>query len=98
MQFIVIGRDGTDEGALDRRMKVREDHLKMAAQMKDAGRWLYAVAILNEKDHMTGSVIVCDFEDEAALKSLWLDKEPYVLGKVWEQIEISRAAVPPHFQ
>ncbi len=97
MQFIVSGYDGTDEGALDRRMAAREAHLAMAKLMAQEGKWRYAAAYLNDEGKMTGSMIVCEFDSMQALKSEWLDKEPYVLGKVWEKIEITRAQVPPLF-
>ncbi len=97
MQFIVSGYDGQDEGALDRRMAAREDHLAIAKQMVENNKWLYAAAILNEEDKMTGSLIICEFASKQAMQSEWLDKEPYVLGKVWEKIEITRAQVPPLF-
>ncbi len=93
MQFIVTGTDGTDAGALDRRMAVRQAHLETAKKMKESGKWLYAAAILDDQGDMCGSMIVCDFESEQALKSQWLDSEPYVTGKVWETVEIKRAAV-----
>ncbi|MCG8618607.1 MAG: YciI family protein [Desulfobacterales bacterium] len=95
MQFIVIGRDGTDENALDRRMAAREAHLATAKEMHDTGRWLYAAAILNDAGKMAGSVIVCDFESEDALRSEWLDNEAYVKGNVWETVEVTQAAVAP---
>ncbi len=95
MQFIVIGRDGTDENALDRRMAAREAHLETAKNMHESGRWLYAAAILNDEGKMAGSMIVCDFESEEALREQWLDNEAYVKGNVWESIEIKRAAVAP---
>lgn len=95
MQFIVIGRDGTDNGALDRRMGAREAHLAMAREMHGAGKWLYAAAMLNEKEQMCGSMIVCEFESRQALEKEWLDREPYIREKVWERIEISRAATAP---
>ena len=44
---------------------------------------------------MTGSMIVGEFESRQALDQKWLDKEPYVLGKVWEKIEITGAKVAP---
>lgn len=95
MQFIVIGRDGTDSKALDRRMAAREAHLATARQMHETGRWLYAAALLNDEGNMTGSVIVCDFESEEALRREWLDTEAYVTGNVWESVEVTRAAVAP---
>jgi len=95
MQFIVTGYDGTDDKALDRRMAAREAHLAMAGNLYKKGRWLYAAAILDETGKMKGSMIVCDFESKAAMESEWLNKEPYVVGKVWERIEITRAQVAP---
>ena len=95
MQFIVIGYDGKDEGALARRMAAREAHLAMARGMVDQGRWLYAAAILNDQEKMAGSVIICEFDSRQALETEWLDREPYVLGKVWEKIEITRAQAAP---
>jgi uncharacterized protein YciI len=95
MQFIVSGYDGKDECAMDRRMSVREAHLAMGAKMIEKGRFLYAVAMLNEGEKMIGSLIVCEFDSRQAMEKEWLDKEPYVLGKVWERIEITRAQVPP---
>ena len=95
MHFIVSGYDGTDDKALDRRMAARESHLAMAENMYEKGRWLYAAAILDETGKMVGSMIVCDFDSREALEAEWLDKEAYVIGKVWERIEITRAQVAP---
>ncbi|MBF0258556.1 MAG: hypothetical protein HQK62_06910 [Desulfamplus sp.] len=95
MQFIVMGFDGTDEHALERRMAVREEHLKMASEMNSQGKWLYAAAILDDSGKMCGSMIVCEFDSKEALESEWLDREPYVVGKVWETIEIKPAKVAP---
>ncbi len=95
MQFIVIGYDGTDEGALERRMAARENHLKTAGELYEAGKWLYAAAILNDDGKMAGSMIVCEFSSKEALKREWLDSEAYVLGDVWKTIEIKSAQVAP---
>lgn len=93
MQFIVIGYDGTDAQALERRMAVRESHLKVASEMSIKGKWLYAAAILNDDGKMCGSMIVCEYDSLDALKEEWLQSEPYVVGKVWETIEIKPAKV-----
>ena len=97
MQFIVTGYDGKDDDALDRRMVARDAHLKVAKKMADNGKWLYAAAIINEKDQMAGSVIICEFDSKESLKKEWLDNEPYILGEVWEKVEIMRAQVPKLF-
>ena len=95
MQFVVMGYDGTDENALDRRMAARNAHLETAEKMYAAGRWLYAVAILDDAGKMVGSMIVCDFESREALESQWLNDEAYVIGKVWARVDIKRAQVAP---
>ncbi len=95
MQYIVRGLDGTDEKALERRMAARQNHLDMAKKMYQSGYWLYAAAILNDEGTMCGSVIVCDFESKEQMQEKWLDHEPYILGNVWEKMEITRAQVAP---
>jgi uncharacterized protein YciI len=94
MQFLVIGYDGKDDHALERRLAVREAHLEMAKENFDKGAWLFAAAILDDGGKMAGSVIICDYPDREALHSQWLDDEPYVKGNVWKSIEIKRAQVP----
>jgi uncharacterized protein YciI len=94
MQFLVLGYDGTDERALERRLAVREAHLERARRSYENGEWLYACAMLDEDGKMNGSMIVCEFPSRAELEQ-WLDKEPYVTGNVWERIEVHRAQVAP---
>ncbi len=95
MQFIVMGYDGTDEDALNRRMSARKDHLDMAQKLYAAGRWLYAAALLDDDGKMVGSMIVCDFESREDLESQWLKNEAYITGKVWVKVEVQRAQVAP---
>lgn len=94
MQFIVIAYDGTDEGALERRLAVREAHLESAKKMFEAGKWLYAAGILDDDGKMIGSMIVCDFPSRDELEE-WLKVEPYVVGEVWKEINVNRAQVAP---
>ncbi|MFA7227535.1 MAG: YciI family protein [Melioribacteraceae bacterium] len=96
MQFIVIAYDGTDEKALERRMAVREDHLKYAQKMFDEKKWLYASAILDDDGKMIGSMIVCDYNSRAEMDEQWLKYEVYVTGNVWKTISIHRAKVAQH--
>lgn len=97
MQFTVIGYDGTDEEALQRRMAVREAHIALGDSMVASGQQLFGVALVNEHGNMIGSVIICDFPDREELDA-WLAKEPYVTGKVWERIEVLPCRVGPSFQ
>ena len=96
MQFIVIGKDGNDEGALDRRMAARDAHLKQLAESLANGNQLIGAAMMNDEGKMNGSVMIMDFPDREALDE-WLSREPYVSGKVWESVEVIPCKVPDTF-
>ncbi|NSW95066.1 MAG: hypothetical protein HPY62_10220 [Bacteroidales bacterium] len=87
MQFLLVAFDGTDEGAPDRRMKARPQHLEGVAELKAKGEFLFGGAILDEKGQMKGSMILYEFPDRQALDEK-LKNEPYVTQGVWEKIEI----------
>lgn len=87
MQFILIAYDGTDKDAIQRRLKVREEHLSKIAVLKRSGECLFGGAILDEDGKMIGSTIVYDFPDRQSL-DIKLKDEPYISGGVWEKIEI----------
>ncbi|MEE9430213.1 MAG: YciI family protein [Melioribacteraceae bacterium] len=96
MQFLVIAHDAKDENALERRLAVREEHLKFASKMFESGKWLFASALLDKNDNMNGSVIACDYSSEEELKKEWLDNEAYVVGNVWTDITIRKAKIATH--
>lgn len=87
MQFLLIAFDGTDPGALERRMKVRPEHLEKIAGLKKRGEFLLGGAILDDNEKMIGSMIVYEFSDRTALDES-LKNEPYILHGVWKKIEI----------
>jgi uncharacterized protein YciI len=87
MQFILIAYDGIDPGAMERRMKVREEHLAKVAVLKREGIVLFGGAILDDEGKMIGSTIVYEVTDRQALDER-LKEEPYIFGKVWEKFEI----------
>jgi uncharacterized protein YciI len=64
--------------------------------MRAAKQLLYAVAILDGSDKMIGSVMVCEFESRKSVDE-WLEIEPYVVGNVWQNIEIKSCRVGPSF-
>jgi uncharacterized protein YciI len=94
MQFILLGYDGNDEKALDRRMTVREDHLKLATKMYNEGKLLFAAGILNDDGKMIGSNMIFEFPTHGDLDD-YLKIEPYVFGKVWQRIEVNQCQVAP---
>lgn len=97
MQFIVIGRDGKDPGAMDRRMAARPAHIALCDEMAAKGQQLMGFALVDDKGQMNGSAMIFDLPDRAALDE-WLKREPYVTGKVWETVEVSECRVGPSFQ
>lgn len=90
MQFVIIGLDGTDPKALERRMKVREDHIKMGDKLLEEGNLMYGAALLDDEGKMKGSVYILEFPTEKELKE-YLKVEPYVVGEVWKDITIHKS-------
>jgi uncharacterized protein YciI len=95
-QFIVMGYDGKDEGALERRMAVRDAHLKTCAESVSTGNQLIGAAMMDDSGKMYASCMIMDFPDRTALDE-WLKREPYVSGKVWERVEVIPCKVPDTF-
>ena len=96
MQYLVKALDGTDDQAFERRMAVREAHIALGNKLRDEGKMLYGVALLNETGTMTGSVLIVDFETRQDLDD-WLAIEPYMTGKVWQTVDITPCQVGPSF-
>lgn len=46
---------------------------------------------------MSGSALFMDFDTEDELNK-WLEKEPYVVGKVWESIKIHKCSTRDPWQ
>jgi uncharacterized protein YciI len=87
MQYILYGRDGNDEQALERRMSARPSHFRNAAELKRKGHFIFGGAILDDQGKMIGSTMIMQFDDEKQLRQ-WLDTEPYITNKVWEKYEL----------
>lgn len=86
-QYVIIARDGTDDEALQRRSNVRNSHLAGAAALKANGNFVLGGAILNQDGQMEGSVLILQFETDAAFDA-WYANEPYIASGVWQQIEV----------
>ena len=95
MYFLVLGYDGTDREAAGRRATAREQHLEGSVRNYAAARWLDSGALLDGEGAMIGSFVVCDYPSREAMNREWLDQEPYVLGNVWQRIEIHPIALSP---
>ena len=97
MQYLIIGLDGKDKNAKKRRMAVRKDHIKLGDELLKSGNMWYGAAIKNDEDEMIGSALFMDFDTEDELQS-WLDKEPYVVGNVWESYEVHKCSTRDPWQ
>ncbi|MEK7583513.1 MAG: YciI family protein [Patescibacteria group bacterium] len=83
MQFLIIGIDGTDEKAQERRMAARPAHVKLGDELTASGNMWYGAALLNDNGTMKGSMLLMDFPSREKMQE-WLDKEPYVTEGVWK--------------
>jgi uncharacterized protein YciI len=91
-QYVIIGNDGDDEGALQRRLSVRPAHFDGVRRLKESNNYIFGGAILDDEGVMKGSVMVVQFESEEDLRH-WYDNEPYVTGNVWKKVEIKKYKV-----
>lgn len=87
MQFMITAYDGTDTEALERRLRVREDHLAGAKQLEASGQFIAGGAILDSHGKMIGSTLYMNFESRGQLDE-WLNNDPYVVNGVWLDIKV----------
>ncbi len=86
-QYIITAYDFTDSDALNRRMAVRPAHLDGVRKLKESNNFLIGGAILSDAGTMMGSSMIVAFGSEEDLQE-YLKEEPYIIGKVWDKIEI----------
>ena len=96
MPFLILGYDSDDNQALERRLAVRPNHIKLGDQMRDQGKVLYGVAMLDDNKKMIGSVYIVNMETREEVNQ-WLEIEPYVTGDVWRRVEVTPCAIGPSF-
>jgi uncharacterized protein len=88
MQYLIVAKDGTDEGAPERRRLVRPSHLISIQPLVDDGHVLVGGAILSEAGEMVGSMLLVEFPDRGELDA-WIAADPYVTEGVWREIEVT---------
>jgi uncharacterized protein len=88
MQFLVVARDGTDEGAPERRQRARPSHLESIQPLVDSRNVLVGGAILSDAGEMIGSMLLVDFHGKKDVDA-WLAGDPYVTSGVWQAIEVT---------
>jgi uncharacterized protein YciI len=96
MQWLIVARDGEDDGAMGRRLAARPAHLENAARLQARGHLLVDGALVDDAGEMIGSACVAQFATRAELAE-WLRTDPYVTGGVWQDIEVMPYRVAPHY-
>jgi uncharacterized protein len=86
-QFIIFALDHTDKDAINRRLAVRPAHFERVSALKKEGNFIIGAAILDDNGKMIGSNMIVQFESEEDLQA-YLKTEPYIIGNVWDKINI----------
>ena len=85
---VIVAMDGADEGALARRLAVREAHMARVNPMASDGTLALGGAILDAPDgRMIGSIAVIARPTDDAARA-WMAEDPYVTGGVWRDITL----------
>lgn len=87
-QFIIQAKDYKDEDALNRRLAARPFHLERMKEEKAKSIFVIGGALLSEDGKMIGSVIILSLPDANSVME-WIQKDPYLLQKVWNEITVT---------
>jgi uncharacterized protein len=91
MPFLVIGKDYAD--GYNRRMEHRSAHLEYLRKLSSEGKLYVASGLLSEDKMLNGSASFFTVGSQDEVEELLKD-EPYVLGDVWETVEIIPCLIP----
>jgi uncharacterized protein YciI len=87
-QFLVIAYDAKDGEAMHRRSNARAAHFEQVKAMVATGQMICGGGIMAEDDERpVGSAVFVEFATRAELDG-WLAREPYMVQKVWDRVEI----------
>lgn len=86
--YLVVARDGTDEGASARRMAARAAHFAAAKPRVEARQIVSGGAILDDNGNMIGSAMMVNFASRTELDA-WLATDPYTTGDVWRSVDVT---------
>lgn len=85
---VTIAWDGTDEGALQRRLAHRQGHFDRVRPMAADGTLLFGGALLSaDGSTMRGSIAVTRHLTHEEARA-WMAPDPYVAGDVWRDITL----------
>ena len=96
--ILLTAYDGTDDKATEKRLANRDAHIKFSNELIAKKQMLFGVALLNGEGKMIGSSIVYDFPSKEELEKTLNKNEPYILGNVWQKIDIESCKIGPSFE
>ena len=74
-------------GSLQTRLETREAHLAVVKALGD--RLFAAGPLFNADDEMIGSVLIIDFDSDAAAEA-FCEQDPYARAGLFERVTVSR--------
>ncbi|MFT0891485.1 YciI family protein [Pseudochelatococcus sp. G4_1912] len=97
-QFMVICRmkDPLDPELQKKRLEIRPAHIVGASKLQAEGHLLLGGMVQDKAGNPAGSGCICDFESEEALWE-WLNNDPWMVGGVWDTIEVIPFKVAEHY-
>ncbi|KAK9711439.1 hypothetical protein K7432_007830 [Basidiobolus ranarum] len=94
-QYLVIAKDFIDEEAISRRLATRDKHLIRCRSLYKEERMLAAGALKSDDSDygkMLGSCHIYEAENIEQVKEL-ISQDPYISGRVWEDVKIMPLAL-----
>ncbi|KAK9763608.1 hypothetical protein K7432_009555 [Basidiobolus ranarum] len=96
-QYLVIAKDFIDEEAISRRLATRDSHLTRCRELYKDKLMLAAGALKSDDSDygkMLGSCHIYEAESIQEVKDL-ISKDPYLVGRVWEDVKIMPLILVP---
>ncbi|MBX6742645.1 MAG: hypothetical protein IRY87_11450 [Acetobacteraceae bacterium] len=94
MGYAVLAYDGEDDGALARRMAVRDRHLEVITAWAADGRLALGVPLFTNEGRIAGSLMLLEVPDQAGLDA-YLAAEPFAREKVWQRVTVHPFRIAP---
>jgi hypothetical protein len=76
-----------------RRKQHRSAHLENLRKLKNEGKIAVAAGLLSDENSLNGSATFFTVDSKEEVEEL-LKSEPYVIGQVWETIDIIPCLIP----
>jgi len=94
MGYAVLAYDGEDDGALARRMAVRDRHLEVITAWAADGRLALGVPLFTNEGRIAGSLMLLEVPDQAGVDA-YLAAEPFAREKVWQRVMVHPFRIAP---